>query len=217
MKVYFDIECVKTRRPDYRERIAATIKPPATMKKAETIAKWEDEEKAGAVEAELDKTVFNGGLCHVTQIQYAIDDQDPVVLIADTVEDESLIIETFMLAISQQQSSLIFIGHNIANFDIKILRQRCTVLGIFMPSNFLRATKAKPWDDIFFDTMIQWAGVGGTVSMDNLCYYLGVPTPKSDIRGDNYGEYWSNQLFDDCRRYGIDEIVALREVYERMR
>lgn len=217
MKVYFDIECVKTRRPDYRERIAATIKPPATMKKAETIAKWEDEEKAGAVEAELDKTVFNGGLCHVTQIQYAIDDQDPVVLIADTVEDESLIIETFMLAISQQQSSLIFIGHNIANFDIKILRQRCTVLGIFMPSNFLRATKAKPWDDILFDTMIQWAGVGGTVSMDNLCYYLGVPTPKSDIRGDNYGEYWSNQLFDDCRRYGIDEIVALREVYERMR
>lgn len=217
MKVYFDIECVKTRRPDYRERIAATIKPPATMKKAETIAKWEDEEKAGAVEAELDKTVFNGGLCHVTQIQYAIDDQDPVVLIADTVEDESLIIETFMLAISQQQSSLIFIGHNIANFDIKILRQRCTVLGIFMPSNFLRATKAKPWDDILFDTMIQWAGVGGTVSMDNLCYYLGVQTPKSDIRGDNYGDYWSNQLFDDCRRYGIDEIVALREVYERMR
>lgn len=217
MKVYFDIEHVKTRRADYRDRVAATIKPPATMKKAETIAKWEDEEKAAAIDAEIEKTVFNGGLCHVVQIQYALDDNDPVVLIAHTVEEEKQIILAFLDAITAQQSSLQFVGHNIANSDIKILRQRCAVLGIFMPSNFLRATKAKPWDDILFDTMIQWAGVGGTVSMDNLCYYLGVQTPKSDIRGDNYGDYWSNQLFDDCRRYGIDEIVALREVYERMR
>jgi len=217
MKVYFDIEHVKTRRADYRDRVAATIKPPGTMKKADTIAKWEEEEKPAAIEAEIEKTVFNGGLCHVVQIQYGLDYEQPVVLIAETVDDEKKIITEFLDAVSTQQSSLQFVGHNIANSDIKILKQRCIVLGINPPSNFRRAIQAKPWDEILFDTMIQWAGVGGTVSMDNLCYYLGVQTPKSDIRGDNYGEYWSNQLFDDCRRYGIDEIVALREVYERMR
>ena len=216
MKVYFDIEHVKTRRLDYRDRVAKAIKPPATMKKADTIAKWEEEEKPAAIELELEKTVFNGGLCHVVQIQYAIDDQDPVVLIAEGVDDEAKIIKQFFETISGQKSSLTFIGHNIANSDIKILKQRCMVLGINAPSDFRRAIQAKPWDDILFDTMIKWAGVGGTVSMDNLCYYLSVPTPKSDIRGDNYGDYWSNQLFDDCRRYGVDEIVALREVYWRM-
>jgi len=164
MKIFIDIECVKTRLPGYRERIAATIKPPATMKKAETIAKWEDEEKEAAIEAEIEKTVFNGGLCHVVQIQYALGDADPVVLIAETIEEEKRVISDFLRAISDQYSSLTFVGHNIANFDIKILRQRCTVLGINMPSNFLRATRAKPWDEILFDTMIQWAGVGGYLS-----------------------------------------------------
>lgn len=217
MKIFFDIEHVKTRRPDFRDRIAKSIKPPATMKKAETIAKWEDEEKESAIDAAVEATVFNGGLCHVVQIQYALSDNKPVVLIAKTIEEEKSIIGDFFDAIRPQFESLQFVGHNIASSDIKILRQRCAVLGINMPSNFLRATRAKPWDEILFDTMIQWAGIGGTVSMDNLCYYLGVQTPKSDIRGDNYGEYWSNQLFDDCERYGFDEIVALREVYNRMR
>ena len=216
MKVYFDIEHVKTRRLDYRDRVAKSIKPPATMKKADTIAKWEDEEKPAAIEAEIEKTVFNGGLCHVVQIQWAIDDEDPVVMIAEGIDDEAKIIKAFFDAITPQQTSLKFIGHNIANSDIKILKQRCMVLGINPPSNFRRAIVAKPWDDILFDTMIQWAGTGGSVSMDNLCYYLSVQTPKSDIRGDNYGDYWSNQLFDDCKRYGVDEIVALREVYWRM-
>lgn len=216
MKIYFDIEHVSTRRHDYRARVASNIKPPATMKKLETIQKWEDEEKEDAINAEIEKTVFNGGLCHVVQIQYAMDDADPVVLIADSIDQEADIIKAFLEAIKPQFTSLQYIGHNIANSDLKILRQRCTVLNILMPSNFLRAVRAKPWDDILFDTMIQWAGVGGSVSMDNLCYYLSVQTPKSDIRGDNYGQYWSNQLFDDCKRYGVDEIVALREVYKRM-
>lgn len=218
MKVFFDIETVKTRREDYIDRVRKTIKPPATHKKEETKQKWMDENFVEAVNEEVERTVFNGGLCHSVQIQWAIDDGETTVALAESIEQEKDVIRQFFDAVTAKptQSSLTFIGHNIAAFDLRILRQRAIVLGIDAPSNLRRAFAARPWDDILFDTMLQWDSQN-KVSMDNLCYYLDVPTPKSDITGANYGQYWSNKLFDDCRRYGMAEIPAIQEVYERMR
>ena len=45
MKIYLDIETIPGQSPELKTEIAATIKPPGSMKKAETIARWEAEEK----------------------------------------------------------------------------------------------------------------------------------------------------------------------------
>ena len=46
------------------------------------------------------------------------------------------------------------------------------------------AAQAKPWElEKVYDTMIQWAGVGKTVSLDKLCRALGLPGKVSRCNG----------------------------------
>lgn len=210
---FFDIETIATKRADYRERIASTIKPPAIMKKAETIAKWEAEEKENAITEAVDKTVFNGGLCHVVQIQWAFDGG---AIFCTQDDDERIVIQEFFNSVSNQQVSE-FVGHYITGFDLRVLKQRAIVLGLSIPSQLRKAMDAKAWDSCIFDTMVEWAGYKDSVSMDNLCYYLGINSPKTDMDGAHFGEYWNAGRKEECAKYGIAEIEALRQVYARLK
>ena len=65
MFCYIDIETIPTQSAETRARIADTVKPPATMKKAETIAAWEAEQKPVAVEEAISKTGLKGAYGHI--------------------------------------------------------------------------------------------------------------------------------------------------------
>ena len=58
MQLIFDIETIPSQHPDARAQARASIKPPGTLKKAESIAEWERESKPGAVEEAWLKTSF---------------------------------------------------------------------------------------------------------------------------------------------------------------
>jgi len=212
--LFFDIETIATTKPGYRERVSSTIKPPAQMKKSETIAKWEAEEKEGAISEAVEKSVFNGGLCHVVQIQWAFGD-DEIMVVQD--DDERSVISFFFCAIESRPYIGEFVGHYITGFDLRVLKQRAIVLGLKIPAQLEKAANAKPWDACVFDTMVEWSGLKGSVSMDDLCYYLDIETPKKDMDGAHFGEYWNSGKRDLCMQYGIAEIEALRKVYKRMK
>ena len=84
--LYLDIETIPAQSQAAKDRIAATIKPPAQMKKAETIAAWEKEGKEQAVQEAIDKTSFDGGLGHVCCIGWAIGDGDTCTRYTDDIE-----------------------------------------------------------------------------------------------------------------------------------
>lgn len=214
--VFIDIETVSTTREDYRDRVSETISHPGNMKKPETIAKWEEEEKPKAIDEEVEKTVFNGGLCHVVQVNLGIDDGESLVFQAESEAKESELLRAVFAVAGIDFGTGIFVGHNVHAFDLQILRQRAIVLGIELPASIRKASKAKPWDNYVFDTMTEWAGYGQRVSMDNLCYYLGVDTPKSEIDGSTFGQFYRAGELEKCRQYGKDEIEALRQVYDRL-
>jgi hypothetical protein len=72
MRLYFDIESIPSQAPDARDLVRATIKPPATYKKAETIAKWWEEDAPAAIEEAYRKQALDatsGEL--ITAIAYA--------------------------------------------------------------------------------------------------------------------------------------------------
>lgn len=71
--LYLDIETIETQDADLRARIAADIKPPASMSKAETIAKWEAEAKPDAIASAIAKTALDGATGHLVCIGYAVD------------------------------------------------------------------------------------------------------------------------------------------------
>ncbi|MCO6407318.1 3'-5' exonuclease family protein [Hoeflea alexandrii] len=216
MHLYLDIETIPTADPIIIERVAANVTPPASMKKADTIAAWEAEKKPEAVAEAVSKTGLNGAYGHVAFIGFALDD-DPVECWSWPLyhEDERALLAGFSEALSDIPFGRIptIVGHNIANFDLRFLWQRAIVLGVRMPSWFPR--DPKPWGDDVFDTMTKWAGARDYIKMDELCFALGIDG-KGDIDGSMVGELFAAGEYQKIADYCIDDVEKVRQVHRRM-
>ncbi len=60
--IIFDIETIPSQAPGARDHIRASIKPPGTLKKPESIAAWWKDDSEAAVESEYRKQSLDGGL-----------------------------------------------------------------------------------------------------------------------------------------------------------
>lgn len=69
--IYLKIATIPGQRPGLKEEIPAAITPPGSMKKPETIAKWEAEEKPAAIEDAWPKTAFSGEHGEIVSIAWA--------------------------------------------------------------------------------------------------------------------------------------------------
>jgi len=216
-----DIETLPTDRADVREYIANTVKPPATMSKAETIAKWILESKAEAVDEAVSRTGLDGSFGRVCVIGWALDDEAPQTV--QSADDEAFVLQAFAaqmnkIPLSEQYTTLI-VGHNVAGFDLRFLMQRFIVNSIKPPLVIQRAAQAKPWEaEKVFDTMIQWSGAGAKPggSLDKLCLALGIKSPKGDIDGSKVAAAVAAGRIDDVAAYCRGDVSATRSVYRRM-
>jgi DNA polymerase elongation subunit (family B) len=214
--LYLDIETIPAQSPEAHEAIAATVKPPAQMKKAETIAAWEASDKAQAVQDAIAKTSLDGTYGHICCIGFAIDDEEPLCLSMDDETDEADILQQFVECIDAR--SLMgriptVVGHNLINFDIRFIWQRAIILGVRMPGWFPR--DPKPWGNDTFDTMTAFAGQRGTIGMDRLCQVLGI-AGKGDIDGSMVGQLWAEGRHDEIAAYCKADIERTRAIHRRM-
>jgi 3'-5' exonuclease len=219
MLITLDIETLPSEDPAVRAEIAATITPPGNMTKADTIAAWEAEKKPALVDQAILKTSFDGTYGRILCIGYAIDRADPITAIGD----EKDVLTRFMDALlpympqSRLEQSAIFVGHNLAGFDLRFLWQRCVINGIKMPSTLLAACKAKAWDKAIADTMLMWNPERERrISLDKLCKALGVPTSKGDMDGSKVYETFKAGDLDKIVTYCAEDVKATRECYFRM-
>lgn len=241
MKLYLDTETIPAQRPDVLEEIRAVekialdaalaaIKPPGNYKKQETIDAWNAEEAPklaqalrdqfdSTVEAAYRKTGLDGAFGQICVIGWALDDDEPQVLMS--ADDEKHLLREFGRALKSippnELHATMIVGHNCANFDIRFMAQRAIVHGIRPHPVIARAARAKPWEDqILFDTMVQWAGVGGKISLDKLCRALGVPSPKGEIDGSKVWDYVKAGRIAEVAEYCKRDVEATRAVHRRM-
>ena len=211
--IYLDIETIPTQSEAVRDEIAATIAPPASMKKAETIEKWEAEKKPDAVKEAVAKTSFDGGRGHVCTIAWAVDGDDIQSVHVDNIKDERGAIEYFFNAIDDPHSYDI-VGHYVGGFDIRFLTQRAIVLGARLPRPTVWPRNPKPWDKKVFDTMTAWAGDRNTISMDNLCSILGIDG-KADFDGSMVADAWAAGEHEKIRAYCEDDVRRTRRIHSK--
>lgn len=213
--LYIDIETIPAQSDDARARIATTVKPPAQMKKADTIAAWEQNDKPAAVEEAIAKTSLNGAYGHVCCIGWAFDDEPAQSIIWPLdVETEAATIHTFKTIVeSKTNFAPTIVGHNVADFDIRFLWQRAFVLGIRMPAWFPKSPT--PWGREVFDTMTAFAGARNTISMDNLCAALGI-TGKDDMDGSMVAEAWANGEYRRIADYCAADVERTRLIHRKM-
>lgn len=212
MIVFLDIETIPSQSAEYRAKVAAEIKPPAAMKKAETIAEWIANEKENAIDEAIAKTSFDGGRGSIICLGYAINDGKVYTLTGD----EKTILEHFYQHLTSERSirdEMVFVGHNINAFDFRFLFQRSIINQVnppyFIPFN------AKSWDERIFDTMTYWAGFGNRVSLDNLCDILGIKSDNNHTGADVYPMYQDGKIAE-IASYCADDVRITREVYKRL-
>lgn len=222
----------------------AGIKPPGNYKTKEAIDKWiaeekpkklvvlEEQKKACATECEQKvdeawrKTSFDGALGQIVVIGFAIDQEKPRTLFQAkdylTLKAEGMLLREFFQALElvdeKDRQSIIWIGHNIIDFDLRFLYQRAVVHGI-KPPRWI-PFDSKPWGDRVFDTMLAWAGGRGRVGQDKLCRVLGIDAKGSElgdeIDGSRVWDFVKAGRIQDVATYCGGDVGRAREMHQRL-
>ncbi len=216
MNIVFDIETIPCQSAEFIADIAKDIKAPGNIKLAESIAKWEAENKQSAIDEAVAKTSFDGALGQICCIGWAIDDQ-PVKSVA-TVGGEATMLKTFFADLSESYNGSrnmqpVFIGHNVSSFDLRFLFQRAVILGVrppaFIPFN------AKSWDAHIFDTMTYFAGFGNRISLDKLAKALSLEGKQGITGADVWPMYQAGKI-QEIAEYCEHDVELTRQVYKRL-
>lgn len=245
-ELFIDIETIPAQRPDVFAEISASksaklavdiaaIKVPGNYKNPELIDKWNAEERPKQIAAlnagvlsEVDdayrKTSFDGAYGQICVIGFAVDDRPAQSYHVDDLSavEERQLLEHFACSLadciaSNEVFSTVVIGHNVAAFDLRFLVQRHIIHNMRPHAVIGRAAQAKPWEtDRVYDTMVQWSGLGKSVSLDKLCKALSVPTPKDGIDGSMVWDFVNDGRIEEVAAYCRKDVEATRAVHRRM-
>lgn len=235
--LYLDIETIPTQRQEVCDYIEESMRDelqtaldsvtaPANYKDAEKIAEYCANKRASLqaefidkLQAKIHATGLDGSFGQVFCIGYTTDSNEPFTHYGTNEAD---LLRTFaanlgeLIRVSDWHNTTV-IGHNVAGFDLRFLAQRFIVNGIRPPMVIARAAQAKPWEsEKVFDTMIQWAGVGGKINLDKLCLALSIPSPKGELDGSKVWQYVQDGRFEEVARYCERDVEAVRAVHRRM-
>jgi hypothetical protein len=212
--LYFDIETLPTSDPAVIADIAASVTPPRSMTKPETIAAWEQDTKPGLVKEAVARTSFNGAQGSVCVIGWAWDDE-PVQSrdLYFVGSERELLAETKSLILDGAgYGSKTVVGHNVG-FDIRFLWQRAIVLGVEMPTWWPR--DPKPWGRETFDTMTAFAGSRDSISLDDLCKALGIEG-KGDFDGSMVADAWAAGEHEKVAAYCRSDVERVRQIHRKI-
>ena len=212
-RVFLDLESLPS--PAGPEAFKNKLKPPGNYSKPESIAKWLEEN----AESEWRKTALDGGYGELLCVGYAIDDDQPVVLLRD---DELLVPERGLLAdflggLASYDQPAMFIGHNIT-WDLHFLYKRAAVYGLLDLYRQARLPIApSPWSPELFDTMYQWTWERNKgIKLSELCDILGIDSPKGEMDGSNVYDYHLAGRHNEIATYCMGDVEAVREIYKRL-
>lgn len=109
----------------------------------------------------------------------------------------------------------LIVGHNIINFDLPFIFQRCLANNIAV----------KPFIDLsefhvrgVYDTMrAWWLGGRNRVALDDVAWALGIESSKTaEVEGSRVFELYQAGRLAAIREYNLNDVRVTRKVYERM-
>jgi len=212
---YFDLETLQTTDKAIIADMEASIKPPATYKKQESIDEWMKENKESALAEMVAKTSFDAMAGLIACISWAFDDGEIFSTSPDDTEEQAInkFYDSIRQAAKDTNNSVIqFCGHNSVGFDIPFIKHRSIILSINPPPDIKKAFNAKPWDSM--DTMLLWDSKK-MVGMDKLCRVLGIPG-KGGFDGSMVNKEWTTGNKQTVIDYCKDDIIRTREIYKRI-
>lgn len=213
-RLYIDIETHPDTRAGAFDAARARVKAPANYKDPLKINAYIEAQAAEAYA----RTSLDGAYGEILCIGWAVDDDEPTVTYA---EDERELLEDFWRAVDRALPELaepVWIGHNVREFDLRFLWQRCVVRNVW-PTRRI-PYDVSPHDASVIDTMQLWTGSPRErVSLDTILQALDIPTA-----GMGGGDVWPmlqegrlQEILDYCAydvntvRLAADRMLRVRQ------
>lgn len=207
-----------------REKIAAAIKPPASMSKPETIQEWEEGKGkyAGAREAAIDAEYLTGSfdgargqICSISWADGIFGDVQNIVAIPGKTSEAALLAEFFRRTAAIANGRFpVFAGHFISGFDLRYIYQRAIVNQVRPP--FAIRHDGRHGIE-YFDTMKAWCGYRDSISLDALCAGLGIEVPSPEgMEGATVYKAYKEGRFDDIAAYNNSDVIKVQRIMQAM-
>lgn len=132
-------------------------------------------------------------------------------------EDEQEIVDGFNELLKKiEKKSFKLAGYRIANFDIPWVLHKLHKYGI-EPAAIISPYEKKPWDMRIVDMADDWKQkFAYSYSFDEMCYELGVDSPKGAMDGSQvHDAYWNGNI-ESIREYCEKDVVASIESAEKI-
>lgn len=204
-RLFVDIETRRTENAAVIRRLTERVKPPGSMKKAETIAKWWAEEGQGAISEAIERTALDGTYGRLASFAWAQNDDAPKVM---SGEDEVGMLHG-VAEIFNTKGFDLTVAFN-GEFDFRFLYQRFIVNSVKRP--FLPGLSR---GDYYFDPMREWSGFKGFISQADLADALGIvredKTTGADMADMIAAGDWAAVEYHNCQ-----DVITLQEIYKRM-
>jgi hypothetical protein len=215
-----DVETIPGQSEAARALARAETKAPGTLKKAESIEAWWAEQGEAAVLETWRKQALDPALGEICALGFAVGEDAPAVsLVRGMDESERDFLRRALTAISEGLNTIRFwhemirpfvLAHN-APFDFAFLRARCWA-NLIRPPHWLPGPFDRAGRD-YGDTMIQFAGYGGRVSLSKLCACLGIADPKGEADGKDVFDLWREGHHEALARYNAGDVEATRTAW----
>ena len=170
----------------------------------------------------LAKTSFDGAFGRILCIGYAVDD-DPVQYFYNENNEKETLRQFWdlvnALSISPRNAQypdygLLFVGHNVMDFDLRFIYQRSIVLGV-RPAYDISFARYRNYP--IFDTMKEWTKWSNTgIGLEFLAIALGIPSPKDGIDGSQVAEFHKKGKDKEICEYCKRDVQTTRDVYRKM-
>lgn len=128
-------------------------------------------------------------------------------------EDEREIVDSFNNLLQKiEKKTFNLSGFRINHFDIPWVLHKCHKYNI-KPANIIYVYDKKPWDMRITDMSDDWKQkFAWAFSFDEMCYELGVNSPKQEMNGSEvHKSFWSGQL-DKIKKYCESDVSASIDV-----
>ena len=209
IKLFLDIETLPGPE-SLKEAIWAETKPPATLRKPESIQKWELEEKPGKVEEEFQKTSLKGHRGRILCIGYVKEGPKETTEGVLSGDEAALLTEFWDIA----EDVGLFVGFNVLDFDLKFIMQRSIIQRV-KPSRAISFARYR--SEPVYDVMTEWVQWSNTyIKLDELALALGLESPKGTIDGSKVYDYYLDGKIQEICDYCLRDVHATRDIYQRM-
>ncbi len=132
-------------------------------------------------------------------------------------KDELEIVENFNNLLKKiETKNFNLSGFRIAHFDIPWILHKLHKYGID-PANIISPYGKKPWDMRIVDMSEDWKGkFAWSISFDEMCYELGLDSPKISMNGSQVHEYYYSDRLEEIKDYCEKDVLACIEVSKKI-